>query len=134
MGLSEEFNVSLGALFYTYIYARHLAGLKATLPGALTVGAVCTALQYGYNETTILRSWYSPNPQQKLPATEKLATQITEPALNQITEPPWQSLMKLFGLVPISDEEYLDKLRRSREIYLKRITVLEKQIEEEKPL
>jgi hypothetical protein len=42
--------------------------------------------------------------------------------------------MKLFGVIPISDEEYLRKLKHSREIYLRRIAVLEKRVEEDKML
>jgi hypothetical protein len=52
-------------------------------------------------------------------------------ALNEVSKPAFQSLMNLFGFVPMSDEEYLAKLRKSREIYLQRIEELEKQVEEE---
>jgi len=57
---------------------------------------------------------------------------ISKTSQNKVSEPGFRSLMQLFGFVPISDEEYLEKLRRSREIYLRRIAVLEKQIEDEK--
>jgi hypothetical protein len=40
--------------------------------------------------------------------------------------------MKMVGMAPVSDDEYLAKLKRKREMYLKRIAMLEQQVEEEK--
>jgi len=101
-------------------------GPRAVLPGAMIVGAAATVLQYGYNELSIMRLRYISS----LRRSEE-NRKTTGTALNQITDSPFQSLLKLFGVVPISDEEYLAKLKRSREIYLKRIGELENQIEEE---
>lgn len=42
--------------------------------------------------------------------------------------------MKLFGVIPVPDGEYLAKLKNSRDLYLKRIAELEVQVEEEKIL
>ena len=53
----------------------------------------------------------------------------------QVHEPSgsiFQQLLKVVGLVQISDEEYLAKLKKTREVYLKRMVELEKQVEEEK--
>ena len=71
---------------------------------------------------------------------EENKSPITQPSSilqngKQVNEPSssiFQQLLKVVGLVPISDEEYLAKLKRTREVYLKRIVELEKQVEEEK--
>lgn len=104
----------------------HLAGPRAVLPGAMIVGAAATVLQYGYNELRIMRLRYISSLQRS-----EENRKATGTALNQVTGSPFQSLLKLFGVVPISDEEYLAKLKWSREIYLKRIGELENQIGEE---
>lgn len=93
----------------------------------MVVGAAATVLQYGYNELRVVRLRYISSLQRSEENRKSTGT-----ALNQITDSPFQSLLKLFGVVPISDEEYLAKLKRSREIYLKRIGELENQIGEEK--
>ena len=54
--------------------------------------------------------------------------QVYEPSSGSV----FQQLLKLVGLVPVSDEEYLTRLKRTREVYLKRMVELEKQVEEEK--
>jgi hypothetical protein len=103
----------------------HLAG--PILPGAMVVGATATALQYVYNELSIMRLRYVSNY-----VAEQRDRKRDGAAVNKVTDSALQSLLKLFGVVPISDEEYLEKLRRSREIYLQRIAKLEEQIEEDK--
>jgi len=53
----------------------------------------------------------------------------------QVYEPSgsvFQQLLKTVGLIPVSDEEYLAKLKRTREVYLKRMVELEQQVKEEK--
>ena len=53
----------------------------------------------------------------------------------QVYEPSgsvFQQVLKVFGLAPVSDEEYLAKLKKTREVYLKRMAELEKQVEEDK--
>ena len=65
-----------------------------------------------------------------------LITQTSSKLQNdkQVYEPSgsvFQQLLKLVGLVPVSDEEYLTKLKRTREVYLKRMVELEKQVDEE---
>lgn len=104
-----------------------LAGPRRILPGALTVGIACTVLQYCFNELSVLRLRYVSNLKQ-----ETHPGQSTQRASNAVFGSPFQSLLKLFGVIPISDEEYLMKLRQSREIYLKRIAVLEKRVEDDK--
>ena len=107
-----------------------LAGVRAVLPGAMMVGAASTVLQYGYNELSIVRLRYVSNLRRHANAEER-GGRTAEKAPNEITEPAFQSLMKFFGIVPITDEEYLAKLKKSRDVYLKRISELEKQAEEE---
>jgi hypothetical protein len=93
----------------------------------MVVGATATALQYVYNELSIMRLRYVSNY-----VAEQRDRKRDGAAVNKVTDSALQSLLKLFGVVPISDEEYLEKLRRSREIYLQRIAKLEEQIEEDK--
>jgi hypothetical protein len=109
-----------------------LAGVRAILPGALVVGAASTFLQYGYNELNIMRLGYVSN-LHRSPNVEEHGSRTVAQSLNKVSEPAFQSLMKLLGVIPLSDEEYLAKLRKSREIYLRRIGELEKQIGEERP-
>jgi len=45
---------------------------------------------------------------------------------------PWASLLQLVGLKSISDEEFLERLKRRREVFQGRIAELEKQAEEER--
>ena len=86
-------------------------------------------LQYACNELGIAKLRYLSKP--------SLITQPSSKLQNgkQVNEPSgsvFQQLLKVVGLVPISDEEYLAKLKRTREGYLKRMAELEKQVEEEK--
>jgi hypothetical protein len=106
-----------------------LAGARAIFPGAMIFGAASITLQYGYNELSIVRLRYLSNLRRSTAAEEGGRT--AEKAPNDVSEPAFQSLLKFFGFVPISDEEYLVKLRKSREVYLQRIAKLEKQVEEE---
>lgn len=107
-------------------------GVRAILPGALVVGAATTFLQYGYNELSVMRLRYVSNLHKSTSVEEHASGKTVTQALNDVSEPAFQSLMKLFGVIPLSDEEYLAKLRKSREIYLRRIGELEKQIEAER--
>ncbi|KAF9532221.1 hypothetical protein CPB83DRAFT_890967 [Crepidotus variabilis] len=102
-------------------------GPRTSLSGALTVGAVCTALQYGFNELSIVRLRYISNLQQQ-------SNCSFEETHDNSSDGAFHSLMKLFGVIPVSDDDYLSKLRRSRELYVKRIAELEAQINEDKSL
>lgn len=44
----------------------------------------------------------------------------------------WKTFLGALGVRVMSDNEYLDKMRRTRDGYLKRIAQLEVQVEEEK--
>ena len=118
---------------YTLLsHASHLlAGRRAILPGALTAGAVCTVLQLAYNELGVLRLKYisrhtkDPLVGRHLPSPPPIAVVAQKPILERI--------LVAFGMQPLSDEEYLTKLKYTRDIHLKRIKKLEQQLEAEKP-
>jgi len=115
-----------------------LRGLKtgrhAIVSGAITASAACILLQYACNELRIARLRYISTLQ------EENKSLITQPSLTphngkQVYEPSgsvFQQILKAAGLIPVSDEEYLAKLKRTREVYLKRMVELEQQVEEEK--
>jgi len=115
-----------------------LRGLKtgrhAIVSGAVTASAACIVLQYACNELGIARLRYI----SKLQEENKSLT--TQPSFNlqngkQVYEAPgsvFEQLLKAVGVIPISDEEYLVKLKRTRDVYLKRMVDLENQVEEEK--
>ena len=110
------------------------AGRHAIVSGAITTSAACILLQYACNELGIARLRYISTLQ------EENKSLITQPSLKphngkQVYEPSgsvFQQILKAVGLIPVSDEEYLAKLKRTREVYLKRMVELEQQVEEEK--
>ena len=88
-------------------------------------------LQYACNELGIARLRYVSKVQEE----NKSQTFFKLQNGKQVYEPSgsvFQQLLKAVGLIPISDEEYLARLKRTREVYLKRMVQLEKQVEEEK--
>ena len=110
------------------------AGRHTIVSGAVTASTVCIVLQYACNEIGIAKLRYVSKSQEE---NKSLITQPSSKLQNgkQVYEPSgsvFQQLLKLVGLVPVSDEEYLTKLKRTREVYLKRMVELEKQVEEEK--
>lgn len=110
------------------------AGRHTIVSGAVTASTVCIVLQYACNEIGIAKLRYVSKSQEE---NKSLITQPSSKLQNgkQVYEPSgsvFQQLLKLVGLVPVSDEEYLTKLKRMREVYLKRMVELEKQVEEEK--
>jgi len=42
--------------------------------------------------------------------------------------------MKMIGFIPVSEEEALNKMTKTRDAYLKRIAELEREIDEDKAL
>ena len=110
------------------------AGRHTIVSGAVTASTVCIVLQYACNEIGIAKLRYVSKSQEE---NKSLITQPSSKLQNgkQVYEPSgsvFQQLLKLVGLVPVSDEEYLTRLKRTREVYLKRMVELEKQVEEEK--
>jgi hypothetical protein len=90
-------------------------------------------LQYACNELGIARLRYISKLQEE---NKSLTTQPSFKLQNgkQVYEPPgsvFEQLLKAVGVIPISDEEYLAKLKRTRDVYLKRMVDLENQVEEQ---
>lgn len=111
------------------------AGPRAILPGALTAGALCTILQMAYNELGVARLRYISRLNEEsslpLPATgspSHVSPPITQKAAKSFSD----KILTTLGLQPVSDEEYLTKMKKTREMYIKRIVELEAQLEIEK--
>lgn len=112
-----------------------LAGPRAILPGALTAGAFCTMLQIAYNELGVARLRYISrlNKESSLPApTPAPEPHISSPISQEAAKSFSEKILMTLGLQPVSDEEYLAKMKKTREMYMKRITELEAQLEIEK--
>jgi len=110
----------------------HLAGRRAAVSGMLTAGAFCTLIQFGYNELSIARLRYISRLQDENRLAVDISTPIPQRAVQELSGSFFQVVMKMVGMAPVSDDEYLTKLKRKREMYLKRIATLEQQVEEEK--
>lgn len=119
--------------------SRCIAGPKAALPGAITVGAICTLLQLGYNEFGVQRLQYisrqhAPEAGSHLNAIPQ--TGVNTKALESASaEQPlsWKAkILSLMGVRRMSEEEYLERLKLQRDSHLMRIRELERKLEEEK--
>ncbi|KAG6820854.1 hypothetical protein H0H93_010681 [Arthromyces matolae] len=97
------------------------SGPRAILPGALSIGAVCTLLQLAYNEATISRLRYISGLQGKNAPEHK--TSEATPA-----KPALQRFLNLIGVTQVTEEQYLEKMKVKRDGYLKRIAELEQQL------
>ena len=113
------------------------AGLRAVIPGAITVGVVATLLQLGCNEFAVQRL--------KLIARQRLSGDGSIPAdpqpgptsrYSELSEHKSTSLktrvLSLLGIRKLSEDEYLQRLKIQRDHYLLQIAKLEQQLEEEK--
>lgn len=105
------------------------AGLKAVVPGAATAAIACTLLQCVYNELGIARLKYVSRMGNDAQA---LSRTPTPPEPLEPPKPAMQRILVALGLHEVSDDEYLAKMKRTRDIYMKRLAVLEQQLEEEK--
>ncbi|RXW22070.1 hypothetical protein EST38_g3781 [Candolleomyces aberdarensis] len=101
-------------LALTYCDVIPEAGRSAALPGAAMASVACVALQYGWNQATMRRLRHLA----KLPEDENTA-ESGQPTFRQ-------RMMGIFGVSQISEEEYIAKLKKTRDIYEKRIAFLEK--------
>ncbi|KAJ7582971.1 hypothetical protein C8J56DRAFT_956202 [Mycena floridula] len=95
-----------------------MGGRRVILSAAITAGVACVGLQRAYNELAVLRI-------------KRIGKELEPSQPVQHSPPFYQRLLYLVGLVPISDEEYLAKMRRKRDSILARIKVLEEEAEEE---
>ncbi|KAJ6597056.1 hypothetical protein DFH09DRAFT_110519 [Mycena vulgaris] len=99
------------------------SGRRTIASGALTAGIVCVLLQAAYNELGIQRIKY--------------VGKISQPNINEVPTyaPAKPSLttriLGTFGVRMLSDEELLVKFRRERDVHLKKIQQLERELEEE---
>lgn len=117
-----------------------IAGPKAVLPGAITVGVIATLLQLGYNEIGVQRLKYisrqhtaEPEPRSVVVASTP-ATYQEAPETTLIEDPrSWKArILSLMGVRKMSEEEYLKRLKLQREHHLVRIKELEQKLEEER--
>ena len=103
---------------------------RAIVSGAITASVACVLLQYACNEIGIMRLRYIAKMQKENKIQPSFETQNGK----QVYEPSgsvFQQLLKAVGLIPVSDEEYLAKLKRTRDVYMKRIVELEQKAGEE---
>ncbi|KAF8643846.1 hypothetical protein AX16_008863 [Volvariella volvacea WC 439] len=102
------------------------SGPKAVLPGAITAAAFCALLQVAYNELGIYRINYISKSSERQSRAQAPAKPASQEGL------PWtQRIWSWFGVRKMTDEEYLEKLKRTRDYHLKRIEELEQQVAEE---
>ncbi|ESK89875.1 voltage gated chloride channel domain-containing protein [Moniliophthora roreri MCA 2997] len=101
------------------------AGPRTALSGATAASVICTTLQYIVNELKVVRLQYLA---EKAKHHERLGIQPSPSP----PEPWTKSILKFIGITPLSNEEYLKKLRLQRDIHLKRIVELETQLEKER--
>lgn len=111
-------------------------GRLGIVPGLCTGGVVCALLQWTYNELSIRRIKYvsrivrhsSPQISPAVPASQP----STPPAPSVLPEPSnrWgDRVLQTLGFRSLSDEELLAKLKATRDEHLRRIKVLEKEVE-----
>ena len=112
-------------------------------PGALLGTAVCTFGQYIFNELNLTRVRYIARRNEERAvegATPREPTFNPRTGKQEVQELPrsWtEMILVMFGLAPLSDDEYIGKLKRTRDVYLKKIAQLEVAValeEEEKRL
>lgn len=106
-----------------------LAGPAAVLPGAVTAGVICVLLQYAVNEADIARLRYIS--QQRHESTSQ------PPSLQHTLVPePSPTLMERIihavGIRKMTEDEYLERMKKTRDHHLHRIAELERQLEAER--
>lgn len=96
--------------------------------------AVGSLIQYGVNEVNLRRLRYiSRLHQENRTAVEKPTMKPRHEVQIQDSTTTWMdTFLRGIGLVPITDDEYVSKMKKTRDVYLKRIEELEAQLEEEK--
>lgn len=98
------------------------SGTRAFLPGALTIGALCTLLQLAYNEVGITRLRYISG------LKDSASARPSAPPSKPLTE----RFLSLLGVKQVTDEQHIAKLKATRDGHLKRIAELEQQLATEK--
>ncbi|KAI1794604.1 hypothetical protein LXA43DRAFT_883485 [Ganoderma leucocontextum] len=101
---------------------RH--GAAGIWAGARTAGIICTVLQFGFNELTVMRVKFVSrkiHESQPRPEIAPLPSDGPEEPRNSIVD----HLMAVIGFVKLTDEEYLKVLKKQRAEALARIALLE---------
>lgn len=98
----------------------------------MTGGFVCTLLQLAFNEMSIARIKYvSRRVQVAQPGMTGNSIEQSQPPPTPLEEerpkPLVERILLTLGFKPISDEEYLEKLKFKRDFYLRRIAELEEE-------
>lgn len=95
-------------------------GKHRAVPGAVTAGLICGLLHLAKNEFKVQRVKY-------VSRTASQPVVILEPKV------PWpERILEAIGFERITDEQYLSKMVKQREVHLSRIKELELEIEEER--
>jgi len=119
-----------------------IRGRKGLLPGITTGGLVCATLQFAYNELDVTRIKYvshklaiqahpgqdsdiHQNPARLQPSQDSIQPSTTSGSESTSGVPLFERVFSWFGFEKISDDVYLDKLKRERDMYLVRIAKLE---------
>ncbi|KIY43468.1 hypothetical protein FISHEDRAFT_78329 [Fistulina hepatica ATCC 64428] len=112
------------------------SGLKAVVPGAFVLGSLCTALQLGANELSVMRIKLvhrlaaSSSNTSTVPSKPILASRPDEAEITRTRRSVKERLLALVGVRPLTDEEMLDHLKRTRDKHLARIAELERELEQ----
>jgi hypothetical protein len=115
------------------------AGARAILPGASTAAVACVLLQLAFNELAVARVKYvsrslHPSSQHTIQTSLNPRPQLnTGPPLEPAI-PFLKRVLTGLGLREVSDEEYLATMKKRRDVYVKQIRKLERQIDEERKM
>ncbi|KAM5534055.1 hypothetical protein V8D89_012236 [Ganoderma adspersum] len=99
-------------------------GVSGIWAGARTAGIICTVLQFGLNELTVMRVKFVSRKMQE----SHSAPEIASLPLDKLEEPRTSivdRLMAVIGFTKLTDEEYLKVLKKQRDEALARISILE---------
>lgn len=103
-----------------------LAGPAAVLPGAVTASVVCVLLQYAVNEADIARLRYIT--QQRYESTSQ---PLVDPSLSA-SPTLVQRIIHAVGIRKVTEVEYLERMKKTRDHHLHRIAELERKLEAER--
>lgn len=122
-----SFCVSFFRVFIRLIFDSS-GGRAGIVPGVTTGGFVCAVLQMLYNEAEVARVKYIIRNLPSAPVSGVSPPQ--SPA--QPSKPLSERILNALGFEKISDEVYLERLKRTRDESLRRIAELEGELEEER--
>jgi len=106
------------------IFSAWKLGKRRSFSGAITAGLVCGVLQLVKNECQVQRIKFVSRRQDE-------NSLQSAPPIEQTM--PWpERLLSTLGFQKISDDEYLQRMIKQRDVHLARITELEHEIEEER--